>query len=86
MHKALKKVGKDTDLVLYEDTAHQIWRDSYRIDMLSKIDKFLTSSIGSKNGGNAKDTRVDRIEWSHEEMIRSNELYSRLAELQFGNM
>jgi len=47
MHKALKKAGKDSELVLYKKTAHQIWRDNYRIDMLNKIGRFLDANTGS---------------------------------------
>jgi dipeptidyl aminopeptidase/acylaminoacyl peptidase len=50
MHKALRKADKNTELFLYEDTAHSIWRDNYRIDMLSKIGQFLEANIGSNQG------------------------------------
>jgi len=49
MHKALKKAGKNSEMVIYKNTAHSIWRDGYRIDLLSKIGRFLDSSIGANN-------------------------------------
>jgi len=50
LHKALKKGDKNSELFIYKDTAHGIWRDSYRIDMLGKIGQFLEVNIGSNSG------------------------------------
>ena len=47
MHKALKKADKSTELVLYEDTAHSIWRDEYRIDLLARTGAFLDANTGA---------------------------------------
>lgn len=47
MHKALKKAKVDVELVVYKDTAHQIWRNEYRIDMLQKMAAFLDQNIGA---------------------------------------
>ena len=49
MHKALKKAKKQSDLHVYKDTAHSIWRDGYRIDMLTNIGAFLNEHIGAAN-------------------------------------
>ncbi len=51
LYKALKKADKNSEFILYKDTSHSIWRDNYRIDMLSKIGQFLESNIGSGDGG-----------------------------------
>jgi dipeptidyl aminopeptidase/acylaminoacyl peptidase len=45
MHKALRKADKDTRLIIYEDAAHGIEPESYRIEMLSEIARFLDSNI-----------------------------------------
>lgn len=47
MNKALRKAGKSTDLIVYEDVAHGIWRDEYRVDMLTRIGEFLHQHTGS---------------------------------------
>ena len=48
MNKALRKADKESDLVIYKGTAHSIWRDNYRIDMLGKIGRFLETNIGTQ--------------------------------------
>ena len=53
MHKALRKAKKSTELVTYKDTAHSIWRDRYRIDMLGKIGWFLDDHIGKNTSESA---------------------------------
>lgn len=46
MHKALNRANKDSELVLYDDVSHSIWRSKLRIDMLDKIGVFLDRHIG----------------------------------------
>jgi len=41
MAKALRKKKKDVELIEYEDVAHAIGRNRYRIDMLDRIGEFL---------------------------------------------
>ncbi len=53
MHKALKKAKKATELIIYDDIAHSIWRNGYRVDMLGKIGNFLDANIGEQPVTNA---------------------------------
>ena len=46
MHKALKREGKSTEVVLYDEVAHRIWRENYRIDMLDKTAAFIARHMG----------------------------------------
>ncbi len=41
LHKRLKKLKKPTDLVIYDDAEHSLWSNRARIDMLSRLGKFL---------------------------------------------
>jgi len=46
LHKALRRAGGQSELVLYEDAEHGIWRTAYRIDMLERIGRFLAHHGG----------------------------------------
>ncbi|MDJ0926198.1 MAG: alpha/beta fold hydrolase [Gammaproteobacteria bacterium] len=47
LHKALRKAGKKTTLVIYDDAEHGIWRNEYRVDMLDRIGEFLATHLQS---------------------------------------
>jgi dipeptidyl aminopeptidase/acylaminoacyl peptidase len=47
MAKALKKKKKDVELIEYEEVAHGIRRNQYRIDMLERIGAFLDENTRS---------------------------------------
>jgi dipeptidyl aminopeptidase/acylaminoacyl peptidase len=47
MAKALKKEKKDVELIRYEEVAHSIRRNQYRIDMLERIGAFLDENTHS---------------------------------------
>ena len=46
LHKALKRAGVSSDLVLYDQVAHNIWRERYRIDNADKDWRFLARHTG----------------------------------------
>ena len=48
---ALRKQGKPVEYIEYEDAQHDIWRNSYRIDMFARIGVFLDENIGPNAAG-----------------------------------
>ncbi len=48
LNKALRKAKKATELVLYDNAEHSLWRNQHRVDMLSRIGSFLAEHIGDK--------------------------------------
>jgi dipeptidyl aminopeptidase/acylaminoacyl peptidase len=46
MAKALKRAKKSVEYIEYEDIAHSIFRNDYRVDMLDRIGSFLDAHIG----------------------------------------
>jgi dipeptidyl aminopeptidase/acylaminoacyl peptidase len=41
LNKRLKRRKKDTELIIYEDAEHSLWRSTHRIDMLDRLGAFL---------------------------------------------
>ncbi len=48
LNKALRKANKSTELILYDDAEHGLWRNQHRVDMLSRIGNFLAEHIALK--------------------------------------
>jgi dipeptidyl aminopeptidase/acylaminoacyl peptidase len=46
MAKALKRAKTPVEYIEYEDVAHSILRNGYRVDMLDRIGSFLDAHIG----------------------------------------
>lgn len=48
LDKALRKADKDSELVVYDDAEHAIWRNEYRIDMLDRLGRFLEANLAPR--------------------------------------
>ena len=46
MAQALKRAKKSVEYIEYEDIAHSIFRNDYRVDMLDRLGSFLDAHIG----------------------------------------
>jgi len=58
--KALRKAGKDVEFVEYDDDEHGIWRHASRIDMLTRIGRFLDEHLGARTGASAEQSPAMR--------------------------
>ena len=50
MEKALKNAGRAVEFIRYKGVEHQIYRNKYRIDLLSRLGAFLDGHIGPEAG------------------------------------
>ncbi len=50
MEKALKNAGRTVEFIRYKGVEHQIYRNKYRIDLLSRLGAFLDRHIGPEAG------------------------------------
>lgn len=58
MNKVLKRAKTPVSYVEYDEADHQIWRDAYRVDMLTRIGAFLEQCIGTHAKAEAAQSSV----------------------------